>query len=68
MCYSPFPASAEKASAGDVDRAFEHGIEHRFGEPAGERVLLAGVEAAEQAYGPTDASAACPKVGRGRVR
>ena len=83
MCYYPFPASAEKASAGDVtgagylgacrifrgrdsagttvggrlsagdvDRALEHGIEHRFGEPASERVLLTGVEAAEQGVRP----------------
>src|SRR5262245_25109246 len=45
-------APREGVSASDVERAFEHGVEHRRRQLAGERVLLTGVERAQQDMGP----------------
>ena len=47
--------------------SLHHGVEHRLGEPAGERVLLARVVAAEQRRAAVErvASAPWPKRGRG---
>ena len=38
-----------RASVGQFHRAGEHGVEHRLGQPAGEGVLLAGMERAHAA-------------------
>ena len=46
-------------------RSSEHGVQHRRGQPAGERVLLAGVEAAEQRTVRRSASATWPNAGFG---
>ena len=46
-------------------RPREHRVEHRLGQPAGERVLLADVVAAEQRVGPRPRRRAVAEPGRG---
>ena len=46
--FSTYTLEISRGSPRQLPGAGEDGVEHRLGQPAGERVLLAGVVAAEQ--------------------
>ena len=62
------PRGTEKAppSSGELPCPLQHGVDHRLGELAGERVLLAGVVATDERPAADLRSAPWPKRGRGR--
>src|SRR3954471_24514132 len=65
---APRRSASRERLLGPLARALEHGVEHRRGELARERVLLAGVEAAEQPPVLRAVAEAWPRARRRPVR